>query len=200
MHPTKYPSTPYLDLKSHPFLDREIIVTEKRDGENTKLYSDRIHARSVDSRHHPSRAWVKMFHAQIRNLIPESVAICGENLYAEHSIHYDALPSYFEGFAVHDELSCYSWHETREMFAHIGITPVPVLFRGVCQKNTLSQLIAQIDVERQEGFVVRLADRFLLKDFDVSAQKWVRPGHVQTDEHWMYREVVVNGLAAILQF
>jgi hypothetical protein len=26
--------------------------------------------------------------------------------------------------------------------------------------------------------------------------KWVRTGHVQTDEHWMFSEVVPNRLAA----
>ena len=41
------------------FQGRNIQITEKMDGENTTLYSDYLHARSLDSRHHPSRDWVK---------------------------------------------------------------------------------------------------------------------------------------------
>ena len=33
---------------------KHILITEKMDGENTKLYNDYLHARSLDCRHHPS--------------------------------------------------------------------------------------------------------------------------------------------------
>jgi len=92
---------------------RDVVVTEKMDGENTTLYSDGLHARSVDSRHHPSRAWIKAFHAQWRHLIPEGWRLCGENLFAQHSIHYERLPSYFMLFSIWDEHNhCLSWNET----------------------------------------------------------------------------------------
>ena len=67
---------------------KDIIVTEKIDGENTTLYSHAIHARSLDSRHHPSRDWVKGLWGGIRHSIPTSMRICGENMYACHSIKY----------------------------------------------------------------------------------------------------------------
>ena len=65
----KYPTTPHLpfslgiqsDDRRVQTLDglvgREVVVTEKMDGENTTMYVDHIHARSLDSRHHPSRDW-----------------------------------------------------------------------------------------------------------------------------------------------
>lgn len=44
---------------SPEFLKGPVVITEKMDGENTTLYRDGLHARSLDSRHHPSRNWVK---------------------------------------------------------------------------------------------------------------------------------------------
>lgn len=103
----KYPRTPHLPwspgrsaddvswLDTSALVGCGVVVTEKMDGENTTLYREGLHARSVDSRHHPSRAWIKAFHAQWRHLIPPGWRFCGENLFAEHSIRYDSLPSYF---------------------------------------------------------------------------------------------------------
>ncbi|MCC0176341.1 hypothetical protein I4641_05040 [Waterburya agarophytonicola K14] len=47
-----------------------------------------------------------------------------------------------------------------------------------------------------EGFVVRKMEQFRYNDFALNMPKWVRPHHVKTDEHWMYREVVLNQLLA----
>ena len=67
----KYPRTPHLpwspgasqddvfSLDARHFEGQTVIITEKMDGENTTLYRDYLHARSVDGRHHPSRNWVK---------------------------------------------------------------------------------------------------------------------------------------------
>ena len=52
------------------FSGKKVVVTEKLDGENTTLYSDHIHARSIDSKHHPSRNWVKVLHGNIKHEIP----------------------------------------------------------------------------------------------------------------------------------
>ena len=40
---------------------KEVIVTYKMDGENTTLYRDHMHARSIDSAFHESRSWVKQW-------------------------------------------------------------------------------------------------------------------------------------------
>ena len=58
------------------FRGREVIVTEKMDGENCSMYRDHTHARSLDSRHHPSRNWVKRLHASIAHEIPVGLRIC----------------------------------------------------------------------------------------------------------------------------
>ncbi len=114
----KYPKTLHLphspglqnDDRLMPLIDvlenfngKEIILTEKLDGENTSMYIDRIHARSLDSGHHPSRSWVKSLHGQIKEMIPNGWRIVGENCYAHHSIFYDNLETYFYVFAIFDE-------------------------------------------------------------------------------------------------
>ena len=44
------------ELLQKAFSGKEIIITEKMDGENTTVYDDgTFHARSIDGRGHPSR-------------------------------------------------------------------------------------------------------------------------------------------------
>lgn len=133
---------------------REVVVTEKLDGENTTLYADGLHARSLDSAHHPSRAWVKALQARIGHAIPEGWRVCGENVFARHSIAYDALESFFYGFSVWDgEGRCLDWDRTVVFLRGLGV-PVPrVLWRGVFDERALRAL--RLDPVRQEGYVVR---------------------------------------------
>ncbi len=201
----KYPRTPHLpwspgvsadDLRdgASALEGRQIVVTEKLDGENTTLYRDHVHARSLDSRHHPSRAWVKRLHHQVAPHIPARWRVCGENLFARHAIAYDALPSYFVMFSIWDDADrCLSWDDTLEWAALLGLVSAPVLYRGAWDEGLLRGLA--LDTTRQEGYVVRDAGSFTLDDFSARVAKWVRANHVQTDTHWMHGPVVANGLA-----
>src|SRR5690348_10774698 len=101
---SKYPSTPYLQFSrskdpNDSVVDNIdaiwVVVTEKMDGEGTTFYNDGYHARSLDSKFHASRSWVAALHGSIAHQIPEGMRICGENLYAEHSIRYENLSTYF---------------------------------------------------------------------------------------------------------
>ncbi|WP_405676124.1 AAA family ATPase [Streptomyces sp. NBC_01511] len=173
---------------------REVVVTEKLDGENTTLYGDGVHARSLDSGHHPSRAWVKALQGRIGGLIPAGVRVCGENMYARHSIAYEDLESWFYGFSVWDGEWCLGWDETVRFLRRLGIPAPPVLWRGVFDERVLRKL--KLDPARQEGFVVRSVEGFVREEFGKRLAKWVRPHHVQTGTHWMYAAVVENGLGA----
>lgn len=201
----KYPSTPHLPWSPGGSKDdaylididhlnaREVVVTEKMDGENTSMYQHVIHARSVDGRHHPSRDWVKALHGRIAQEIPAGWRLCGENLYARHSIPYFELSSYFYLFSIWThENEALSWDETVEWASLLGLETVPVLYRGEFNRRTIESI--KIDTAKQEGYVVRLADRFRFDDFSHSLAKWVRTGHVQTDQHWMFAEIVPNQL------
>lgn len=213
----KYPRTPHCEWSrpgeddivindtSH-FVGKRVTVTEKLDGECTSMYPNHIHARSPDSRNHPSRNWVKALHGQIKHLIPEGFRICGENLYAQHSIAYNDLPTYFFVFAIFDDNGyCEPWSAVRDRVEEInrvqteyGLLPVqtvPVLYDGVWDENIIRNLYTGKSVfgtSQQEGYVVRTAGGFWEADFTQNVAKMVRNDHIQTDEHWMAKEVIPN--------
>ncbi|OKJ34050.1 RNA ligase family protein [Streptomyces sp. CB01580] len=204
---THYPRTPHLPWSPGATSDdvriadlsglagREVVVTEKLDGENTTLYADGLHARSLDSAHHPSRGWVKALQGRIGSRIPPGRRVCGENMFARHSIPYDGLESWFYGFSVWDGERCLDWDRTVAFLRGLGIPVPPVLWRGVLDARAEKALRAlRPDTGRQEGYVVRPADGFDAADFGRLVAKWVRPGHVRTDTHWMHAAVVENGL------
>ena len=198
-----YPRTPHLpwspgatsdDVRTtdlSDFTDREVVVTEKLDGENTTLYSDGLHARSLDSAHHPSRAWVKSLQGLVGASIPPGWRVCGENVYARHSLAYHDLDSWFYAFSVWDGDRCLDWDATVRFTRDRGIPVPPVLWRGVFDEKSLRAL--RLDLTRQEGFVVRTTEGFTRDQFATHVAKWVRHGHVQTDQHWTQAPVVVNG-------
>lgn len=209
-HQVKYPRTHHLPwspgmndddrmLQSTSHFEGErVIVTEKMDGENTSLYSDYLHARSLDGRSHESQDWVKQFWARICADIPEGWRVCGENLYAEHSIPYQDLPTYFMGFSVWDDRNrCLPWDDTVEWFELLGVTPVPVVYDGPWNEKLIRGLWRDNEWAAREGYVVRVAREFPYGDFQRSIAKFVRKGHVQTAKHWKYgQQMKRNGLAA----
>lgn len=174
--------------------DMEVVVTLKMDGENTTLYRDGLHARSLDSGHHPSRSWVKGFHAGIASQIEPGIRICGENMYAEHSIAYDDLESYFLGFGVWNRDLCLSWKVTLQWFKHLGIAPVPVLYEGPFDEAKIRALWTSELAAKHEGYVIRPWVPISLEKFPEVVMKYVRKDHIQTDEHWRDKPVVPNKL------
>lgn len=194
----KYPSTPHLPfsrslsegdftLDHYEFYGKECVVTEKLDGENTTLYRDGMHARSMDSQFHPSRSWAAAFQGANGWKIPEDTRVIAENMYAEHSIRYEDLESFLYGIAVVKDDTFLAWDEAVLMFNELGMPNAPVLWRGIADKNTLVKIANEIDPETQEGFVVRSAGAFLVEEFQKNVAKYVRQHHVQTDDHWTRR-------------
>ena len=171
---------------------KEIVITEKMDGENTSLYNDYTHARSIDSKNHLSRNWVKKFwNDNVSGNLPERWRICGENLYAKHSIGYDNLESYFYGFSIWNEKNfCLSWEETLEYFELLNIKPVKVLYQGIFDEKVIKEIINNMDTNKVEGFVLRLSSEFSYHEFKSSVAKFVRDNHIQTTQHWMHGQKV----------
>lgn len=205
----KYPRTPHLPWSEGATSDdkvvkgvaqfegRQVVVTEKMDGENTTMYRDQIHARSLDGKGGEDRAWVTQLWSQIRFDIPMGWRICGENLWACHSVHYTGLKSYFYGFSIWDEgNNALSWDDTAEYFGMLGIVSAPVIYQGVWDEAAIRSLSKGMNLEQTEGYVVRLADSFHYDNFGASVAKFVRKGHVQTDKHWRTQKFVPNSLAS----
>lgn len=201
----KYPRTPHLpwspgyssddirNIDCSVFIGKEVVVSEKMDGENTTMYQDYIHARSIDGRHHPSRDWVKQLHSRISYEIPEGWRFCGENVYAQHSIIYNELQSYFYLFSIWDEKNyCLSWDDMMEWAESLDLATPQVFYRGEWNEKKIRTISINEGIE--EGYVVRNAASFHFDEFRQNMAKWVRPNHVQTTEHWMHSEIVPNKL------
>jgi len=208
MSDKKYPRTPHLpwsDSKTDDdktlkdvkhFDNKKLIWTIKMDGENTTMTSDRVYARSIDSADHPSRHWVKALWSSINWKISKNMRICGENLFAKHSIEYDNLGTYFYVFNIWIDDLCLSWDKTIDMCKDLDLKHV-----GVLASNLSSDAFPNIHAffldqyaSNNEGYVVRNMDSFNYNEFDTNVAKYVRANHVQTDSHWMYSKIQQNKL------
>lgn len=208
MNMYKYPRTPHLPFsESHTDDDKtlesdekfydfeEVVVTIKMDGENTTVYPDgTFHARSLDCRHHDYQSWLLNYIQYWAYQIPEKHRICGEYLYARHSIEYNELDSYYMAFSLWNNSVCCSWDESVKLFDKLGIYHVPVIFTGKYDTAKIKELAKQVISDGHEGIVVRDAKAFNYGFFDAHVAKYVRANHVQTDKHWLSQEIVQNGL------
>lgn len=193
----KYPRTPHLPWSesadeddiileaTDAFQGREVVVTEKMDGENTSMYHDKYHARSLDSGYHPSRSWTMNLWGQIKHRLYGDERICGENMFWIHSIVYTTLPSYFLVFSYWNGDTCHSWDETVAKAEELELQTVPVLYRGMYDEELIKSLYNSDMHSTVEGYVVRPTEGFQLADFQSNIAKFVRKDHVQTDQHWM---------------
>ena len=183
-------------LDTSEFVGKTIIISEKMDGENTNMYPDRYHARSIDSKDHESRHYVKGVWGRIKSQIPDGWRICGENLYAKHSLYYEDLESYFMVFSIWDENNmCLSWNDTVDFCKMLDLVTVPTLVeRMLFDDKFILDFPSKIDTSKQEGFVIRNVDTFHYDEFYKNVGKWVRPKHVTSGNHWMFEKIVPNKL------
>jgi hypothetical protein len=173
--------------------EEECVYLIKLDGENTNMYPHAMHARSRTYSYHPSRTWILKKHAEMCFDIPENWRICGENMFAKHSIAYDDLESYFYIFSIWNEKNnALSWDETEYWAKLFGFPTVEVLHRGKFSLDTVNDIVNGFDLDKQEGLVVRPAREFAFSEFSTLVAKWVRNNHVQTNKHWAHQEVVKN--------
>ena len=175
------------------FVGEPVVVTEKLDGGNTLLHAGKVYARSVSA---PSEgkwmAMVKKHHSWKVN--EPDVYLYGEDIYGVHSIEYEPVPEHetFHAFALRDGTGAFaSFAEVEAYTKEREIPVVPILFNG----SFRSVAEARAFVERaqaessvlggeREGVVLRLARGFRAEEFSINVCKSVRPGHVQSDEHW----------------
>lgn len=159
----------------------------------TSLYpSGRCHARSIDSANHPSRNYVKAYWRERAHLLPHGWRVCGENLYAKHSIHYTDLKAYLYVFSIWTEHNtCLSWEETKEWCELLDLVHVPVIYEGKYDENAIKSAFKP-HKDTHEGYVIRSVNTFHYDDANKNIAKYVRKNHVQSDEHWMFQEIIPN--------
>lgn len=174
---------------------KEIVITEKLDGENQAVNHYDVFARSHGA---PTRSpWSRNMWDkdgllwQIKDKIADNETVYGENLFGEHSIIYTKLTNYWHIFAVTNGDIWYSWDDVRMVADILKQPTVPILWRGILwDENDLHRLIDKFISEpstygpEKEGCVIRIVDEFPFEDFNKYVCKWVRPNHVQTGEHW----------------
>ena len=164
-----------------PLSRDKVVVTEKMDGENVSLYRDFLHTRSVQRIAHPSREWLNHFWEGVREKIPDDWRICGEYLYASHTVSYDSLSSYFLAFSVWNERNiCLSWDDTLAFLAELGIEPVPVLYAGPLEQDAIHQAWREKQGQ-SEGYIVRSVGEIPYRRFRHLVGKYIRESYVQSE-------------------
>ena len=164
------------------FKNKELIYLEKLDGENQVLSRKSIHARSEDGFGKPWQTYMTRFWNIIRYDIPEDMYICGESLYAIHSIEYQTLPTCFFVFGILVGENYLGWDEVKYWCELLGLDTVPEIYKGeICElpipnKSNFGKVC--------EGYVVRNFNEFKWNDFKDNVAKVVRENHVQTNERW----------------
>lgn len=175
-----------------------VVVTLKLDGENTTMYRDYIHARSIESGSHPSRNWVKGLWSRTCYNIPEGWRICGENMSTVHSIKYTDLASYFYVFSIWNEHNvCLSWKDTVEWAELLGLHVVPVLYEGAFNEDMIKKCLPEkYDGNDTEGYIVRSSEEIRYGEFRTKAGKFVRKSFVPGHAHWAKQKHEKNQLSS----
>jgi hypothetical protein len=199
------------------FLGRQIVITEKMDGSNLCMRHDAVYARSHSGMPtHKSFDLAKRLHAQLRHKIQPGISIFGEWCYAVHSIKYSSLPGFFLVFATRQESGpeqiefdvmyppvpfWWKWDMVEVRANYMELPTAPLLFQGVVKteielKNLTEELASKPSLfgMDREGLVIRVAEDIENQEFSQHFAKWVRKDHVQTDEHWLQKPIVKQGL------
>lgn len=205
LHIKKYPRTAHVpwsegatsDDKIHPnvsfFKGKMVVISTKMDGENANIYPDYFHARSLDSQSHWTQSYVRQLQGQMGHLIPKGWRVCGENLFAKHSIKYSNLIDFFLVFSIWNENNvCLSWKETEEWSELLELKTVPVIYRGIFSEDICYEVWDKLKEDGQEGYVIRLEDSFHYDDFNMSLAKFVRANHVTSENHWKFDKIEKN--------
>ena len=182
-----------------------IIHTEKLDGENTCLNGIGIFARShAAPTRHPWSSFLKPKFSMIQNDLKENnIELFGENIYAIHSIIYPNIENHFYIFGVRILDKWLSWEEVQwyaDFFEYptvpvIGEHQVPLITKDSVKEYVIEEASKpsafgslQNGLKPKpctmEGIVTRNVDEYDVKEMSYNIFKYVRKGHVQTDEHW----------------
>lgn len=181
---------------------KSIVHTEKLDGENNCLSCYGVFARShAAPTTSPWTQDIRMRWEMIKNDLG-NIELFGENLYAIHSIQYQKLENHFYVFAVRCMDKWLSWDEVKFYAALFDFPTVPelrtvevaaltaeLLKADVLSFSQQTSLLSSIDIHTNnpctcEGVVTRNVEEFSTNAFAENVFKYVRKGHVKTDEHW----------------
>lgn len=191
------------------FLSCEIVVEEKVDGANLGFSVSATGYLQVQNRGNyigpgahpqfqPLWPWLAAQRVQLIEALGEHLVLFGEWCFAVHSVRYRSLPDWFLGFDVYDRRENRFWCVTRrdELFAQLGIHPVPKIAQGCYTLKSLEKLLyhtpSQVGGKALEGLYLRREQGEWLEQ----RAKLVRPEFTQAiEEHWSTRPLEKNTLA-----
>lgn len=182
---------------------KQLVHTEKLDGENNCLNATGVFARShAAPTESPWTLAIRQRWELIKNDLG-NIELFGENLYAIHSIEYKRLEEYYYVFAVRCLDKWLSWEEVKFYASLFDFPTVPEINLhpvGNCSEEQLKSRIISWAQEpsvfnsfdtvtetacSREGIVSRNTGEYDIKDFSHNVFKYVRKGHVKTDVHWI---------------
>lgn len=181
---------------------------EKMDGENTCIKDIGVFSRShAAPTRNPWAQYLKPLQEKLKgDLEKEGLEIFGENIYAIHSIEYLNVENHFFVFGMRKMDMWLSWEEVKYYTDFFELQTVPLLGmwkpkfytekqyqKGIENIISNPSELGSIDAKTKEvcnmeGLVTRNIDEFPVGDNgSINSEhvfKWVREGHVKTDEHW----------------
>lgn len=179
-----------------------LVHTEKLDGENNCFNQFGVFARShVAPTTSPWTSQLRERWELMKNDLG-NIELFGENLYAVHSIEYKHIEEYYFVFAVRQLDKWLSWEEVKFYAAMFDFPTVPEL--AIEPIIEFKKESFQIEIENwaqeesvfgsfnpftgedctREGVVTRNIEEYPVEEFIHNVFKYVRKGHVKTDEHW----------------
>lgn len=186
---------------------KRIVITEKFDGQGNCFNEFGLFARSHGA---PSELpWDRTLRQKwelVKNDLKDlNLEVFTENMYATHSIEYLQLEHDAYVFAIRQGQRWLSWEEVEYWSELLDFPTVPVIERDIDPMQRWgSEAACQVEIEdicgrpsalgsidyhtkeycTLEGVVFRNQEEFHVNNFVQNVFKWVRPGHVKTDEHW----------------
>lgn len=231
----KYPRTPHLfgstgtaddkhlgRRESERFVaDASLIAEEKLDGTNVGIHFTsagrmvlQCRGHEITEGMHPQydlfKQWTSVKRPLLEEMLGTRFILYGEWLYAQHSVHYRALPHYFFEFDIYDKDAArfLDLPARLGLLAGTGLQTVPVVHRGRATYDELLALIGRSAFDstfahpgsgRTDSVMEGLYLRTEADGFVTGRAKLVRPEFVEKvkqSEHWQHRAMVPNGLAA----
>ncbi|WP_295128060.1 RNA ligase family protein [uncultured Chitinophaga sp.] len=179
----------------------QLVHTEKLDGENNCLSRLGVFARShAAPTTSPWTESLRRYWQLIKHDLGE-LDVFLENLYAVHSLQYHKLEHHFYVFAVREADRWLSWEETKFYAAMLDLPVVPEIkiFPSPANRTEFEQEVLSITAgpgalaphdaisgkpSVMEGIVTRNTGSYAVNAFSENVFKYVRKGHVKTDQHW----------------
>ena len=196
----KYPRTPHLSYSQKLtsddkkikdefiFENKNVIVLEKMDGENTSIEKNKVWARSLNSNaNDEGRRWIDRIRLLQQDFLSNNYRICGENMFYKHTINYTELETAFYAFSIWTGEICHSWDITKSFLDEIGLKHPKIIYEGIYDKDKIMKSYQDIKNQREiEGFVVRDKDGFNLLQFPDYVVKFVDKDFIidTTEKHW----------------